>query len=360
MIFYLFLLLLCNASSLYSFSNRAVITRQCNTQTALLSSIFYDDSSETESGSLTSFNNAKKLKQREVDEEYNNGISELLKFSQLKADKLILESKISDVLNILKNTDYGANCPTTTCVKVNDFIDNVSIVENKIAPIDNELLFGNYKVSFSNNGNDQKGGPAAGGGFRNMKYIYKVDGLYQHVLRDGNSIQVINYVKGKLFHWFILSVMLKGKVEKLSEERKKDILSTYGNKMTKSAVKADFEPPRLALSYGDNVLLSLSVGPKSSVELDTTYVDEKIRVGKGARGSYFVFERLLPGTAEFYQSDKYKAALQKPFLQIRKIAYVTAAISTLFLVKKVNPIVNGIILIGSLLVANSKGGNFDY
>ena len=349
----LLFMLLCTISSLHSFRNRAVLSRH---STRVLSIIF-DDSSEIETGSSTAFNEAKKNEQRQLDEKFNNVIYDRLKFSQLKAEKLMLESKISDIINILKDTDYGSNCLNTTTIKVNDFINNLSSVENEVAPIDDDLLFGNYKVSYSNTlySKDQRG-EAAGGGFRNMKFIYKVDGLYQHVLRSSNSAQVINYVRGTLFHWFVLSVVLRGQIEKLSEERKNVILSNYGNKMTTSAVRADFDPPRLALSYGENVLLSFSIGPKSSVELDTTYVDDKIRVGKGARGSYFIFERLLPGTAEFYQSEKYKTVLQKPFLQIRKIAYLTAAGASIFLLKKVNPVVNGIILIGSLLIANNKGG----
>jgi hypothetical protein len=33
------------------------------------------------------------------------------------------------------------------------------------------------------------------------------------------------------------------------------------------------------------------IGPKSSVVLGTQYLDETIRLGKGSRGSYFVFTR---------------------------------------------------------------------
>jgi hypothetical protein len=32
-------------------------------------------------------------------------------------------------------------------------------------------------------------------------------------------------------------------------------------------------------------------GPPSSVQLTTTYLDERIRLGKGSRGSLFVFTR---------------------------------------------------------------------
>lgn len=52
-------------------------------------------------------------------------------------------------------------------------------------------------------------------------------------------------------------------------------------------VKVIFEPPVLSL-FGN---IFLPIGPPSSVVLTTTYVDERVRLGKGSRGSLFVFTR---------------------------------------------------------------------
>ena len=55
----------------------------------------------------------------------------------------------------------------------------------------------------------------------------------------------------------------------------------------KDTVKVQFEPPELSL--GSAVVLR--IGPPSSVQLTTTYLDERVRLGLGSRGSLFVFRR---------------------------------------------------------------------
>ena len=52
------------------------------------------------------------------------------------------------------------------------------------------------------------------------------------------------------------------------------------------AVQVFFEKPELCVAG-----LSLRIGPESSVVLKTSYLDEAVRLGKGSRGSNFVFVR---------------------------------------------------------------------
>lgn len=52
-------------------------------------------------------------------------------------------------------------------------------------------------------------------------------------------------------------------------------------------IKVVFEPPQLRLGA-----LEFQYGVQSEVELEITYIDDKVRLGKGSRGSLFVFERL--------------------------------------------------------------------
>ena len=51
--------------------------------------------------------------------------------------------------------------------------------------------------------------------------------------------------------------------------------------------RVQFEPPELSLGSA----LSLRIGPPSSVQLTTTYLDDRVRLGVGSRGSLFVFTR---------------------------------------------------------------------
>lgn len=52
-------------------------------------------------------------------------------------------------------------------------------------------------------------------------------------------------------------------------------------------IQVIFEPPVLTIGAFD-----YKYGGQSEVKLEITYVDEKIRLGKGSRGSVFVFQRL--------------------------------------------------------------------
>lgn len=51
-------------------------------------------------------------------------------------------------------------------------------------------------------------------------------------------------------------------------------------------VEVTFESPQLALGP-----LSFTYGGESKVRLATTYLDERIRLGRGSQGSLFVFVR---------------------------------------------------------------------
>lgn len=52
-------------------------------------------------------------------------------------------------------------------------------------------------------------------------------------------------------------------------------------------MQVDFEPPRMTLEGG----IDLPIGPTSDVVLTTTYVSPTVRLGRGSRGSLFVFTK---------------------------------------------------------------------
>lgn len=56
-------------------------------------------------------------------------------------------------------------------------------------------------------------------------------------------------------------------------------------------IQVVFEPPELKVGG-----LEFTYGGESEVKLEITYVDEKIRLGKGSRGSLFVFQRRQPSS----------------------------------------------------------------
>lgn len=54
-------------------------------------------------------------------------------------------------------------------------------------------------------------------------------------------------------------------------------------------IQVVFEPPELKVGGAE-----FTHGGESEVKLEITYIDEKIRLGKGSRGSLFVFQRTKP------------------------------------------------------------------
>lgn len=107
------------------------------------------------------------------------------------------------------------------------------------------------------------------------RLLFATSGLFQSVLPGpdpGSPPLVINKVAFKLFGIIPGAIGLRGKAFPMGADQ--------------DTVNVLFDPPVLSLG---NVHLRL--GPPSSVVLTTTYVDERVRLGKGSRGSLFVFTR---------------------------------------------------------------------
>jgi len=92
----------------------------------------------------------------------------------------------------------------------------------------------------------------------------------------------------------VLYVILDGFCKPLLLDERERLTKIYGNKLTEGTVKAFFLPPLLGIGLynNSNNLFTFRVGPKSDVVLDTIYLDELFRLGRGSRGSTFIFKRL--------------------------------------------------------------------
>ena len=175
--------------------------------------------------------------------------------------------------------DSGENIPNEQRLRANDIIRELASLGKSapLRPLKNPLLWGNYNVAYVSQGNAQ-GGPPAGGRFRTGigKLLFHTTRLCQSVLQPD---VVTNKIEARLFGFLPLSVGLRGTLLAIPENADgPDNLDT---------VKVFFEPPELSLPGGINTRF----GPPSSVVLTTTYVDERVRLGRGSRGSLFVFTR---------------------------------------------------------------------
>jgi hypothetical protein len=272
------------------------------------------------------------------------------------------------ILDLVAETDRGASADADTKEMVDSWIFKKSDeYTTRLGPgktaLDDPLIFGNYNVSYVGVGKDQRGNPA-GGRYRGFlgRLLYRNEGLYQHILKEeatnGSSVArtlAINNVRGRLLSLIPLSVVLKGVVQQISDARRTELMNKFGTKLTASAVKAVFEAPYITIGG-----VTLQVGPPSSVVLDTPYVDDRVRLGVGSRGSTFVFAR-----TDDAASYKWKQELSKPPLKGRRVgllfALATVALNTVLKgsFKILGRIVSVPLGIFSLLLLLSKGGIID-
>ncbi|XP_004244474.1 probable plastid-lipid-associated protein 8, chloroplastic [Solanum lycopersicum] len=133
-------------------------------------------------------------------------------------------------------------------------------------PVKCPLIFGEWDVVYCSNPT------SPGGGYRSAfgRLFFKTNEMIQVV--EAPDI-VRNRVSFSLFGFLDGEVSLKGKLNVLDEKW----------------IQVVFEPPELKVGG-----LDFQYGGESEVKLEITYIDEKIRLGKGSRGSLFVFQRRKP------------------------------------------------------------------
>ncbi|KAL8536775.1 hypothetical protein ACS0TY_012084 [Phlomoides rotata] len=179
-----------------------------------------------------------------------------------KPDDLV-ESIVSKVMQ----TDRGVLLAREEHQKVAELADELHkfCVDE---PVKCPLIFGDWDVLYCSNPT------SPGGGFRSAfgRLVFKTKEMIQaveapDVVRNRVSFSLMGSIEGK--------VSLKGKLIVLDEKW----------------IQVVFEPPELKVGG-----LEFKYGGESEVKLQITYIDEKIRLGKGSRGSLFVFQRRNPET----------------------------------------------------------------
>ncbi|BDA43379.1 probable plastid-lipid-associated protein 8, chloroplastic [Coccomyxa sp. Obi] len=181
---------------------------------------------------------------------------------------------VVEVLHKIEGTDRGAEAPEDLQNEVENLLEKLEDLGQAQVPrpLENPLIFGNYDVAYvSTRGAPKQDGQPAGGRFRSRfgRSLFRTEKVCQSVIQPDI---VTNKVEFSLFGLVPGHVGLRGKLEQVDGD--------------KDTVKVLFEKPELCLGG-----LSLRIGPPSSVILKTSYLDEAVRLGKGSRGSKFVFVR---------------------------------------------------------------------
>lgn len=135
-------------------------------------------------------------------------------------------------------------------------------------------------------------------------------------IKKQSRVYAINYITGKLFRFLTVSVILKGAVQKITETERTQMTAKYGTTLSPGTVRADFEPPLITIGG-----LGIRIGPNSNVVLDTPYLDDKIRLGMGARGSAFIFKRTKDSRANNWKIDINRKPVNAKFLGFLLISF---------------------------------------
>lgn len=244
-----------------------------------------------------------------------------------------------ELIDAVRDTDRGADKTRLSDERQAAIFRSIALLEESAAGADlvrsGEAL-GNYEVAFVGAVGQEKSSPA-GGYWRGKvgRLLFRTEALFQHIVKlpesevppyvalgrkgaksgqsqpkcegaraalddDEAGLVAVNVVRGRLFGFLPLTVMLCGLGLTLSDAQRAAVLSTSKAKggnhdLTGNVVRVDFSPPLLCLSLGPPALqrlLRLSLGPFSEVFLDTTYASPRLRLGRGAiSGSQFVFVR---------------------------------------------------------------------
>ena len=203
---------------------------------------------------------------------------------------------VNELLAVIKDTDAGASATDAQRKRVQELATQAEAAfayAGSDARTD-PRLFGDYRVSYTSSPQ------AAGGRFRSSlgRALFQTHALYQNVVAPD---VVANRVEFSLFGRVPGSISLRGPFRPCDPLRvlpRSDVvqgegvagLGDAGVRTFGGSVEVAFDAPRLEVA-GESVTL----GGASSVRLATTYLDDRIRIGRGGFGSLFIFERMAPG-----------------------------------------------------------------
>lgn len=195
---------------------------------------------------------------------------------------------VDQLLLKVKNTDGGLSVAPSERQEIDALIAQLVEIGKSQNPMQDPRLFSKYSVAYTSTKDKS---PPAGGLFRSKvgRLIFLSRGLFQHVFKPDT---VVNLVCFRLLGILKGCVSLRGKLEPLEDD-----------KLGPNAIKVTFERPRLCLGS-----MVFQFGPRSHVRLATTYLDERVRLAVGGRGSLFVFEK--GGAAETPVADEWNAVFQ--------------------------------------------------
>lgn len=181
---------------------------------------------------------------------------------------------VDKLLAYAKNSDRGGKTTPSERESIDSIIDEISDSGNKYIPNQtlNPSLFDEYVIVYSANSKLQKSQPV-GGLLRTPigKVLFRTREIFEHFIQPNTVIQMICF---RFLGIITGNVALKGKID------------FSVDKMNKSEIVFQFQQPRLRL--GPAVF---EYGPCPRLSTNILYVDDRVRIMQGKRGSRFIFAR---------------------------------------------------------------------
>lgn len=202
-------------------------------------------------------------------------------------------SEVKQLIDRLASSVPLSSSESESTKKDGDTNTDTAVNDDDDRMLNSPLMFGEYDVSYTATGSKQYGEPA-GGRFRGAlgRAVFQTRSVRQNIYSPNIVENVVEFsILGRING----RVSLLGTFRKfVKNDETENVSNGDANTIadTSNTVRADFEKPKIELSVGKSRSMTIRLGPTSTVVLKTPYVDERVRLGIGGRGSLFVFKRI--------------------------------------------------------------------
>mmetsp|Transcript_1349 Transcript_1349/g.4039 ORF Transcript_1349/g.4039 Transcript_1349/m.4039 type:complete len:328 (+) Transcript_1349:188-1171(+) len=225
---------------------------------------------------------------------------------------------VDQLLEVVEPTDRGVKATPEKRAIVDGLIKRLErSYKGTDAAATPEWLFRETEVVYVGQ-RDSRRANAAGGKFRGRfgRLLFSTKALYQHVLKEGGREIAVNANRFRFLGLVPGCAVLRGTVA--PEEDYEALGRKWNRTLSSNTLRASFERPRVTLGP-----LAFAVGPPSTVRLDTTYLDERVRISRGgSSGTPFVFKACAGDAGAALWRD---VVAKKPVAAAKAGVFVAAA-----------------------------------
>ncbi len=192
---------------------------------------------------------------------------------------------VDKLLESVKKIDGGPLTSKAKKAELDELINRIIAIGDNSGEdyLSNPLIFGQYSVAYTGGG---RGNSAAGGAFRSAlgRLFFVPRGAFQHIFQPDVAVNLVAF---RLFGFISGVVGLYGAFSTVDD-------------MGKGGLRVRFRRPRIRIGPW-----TYQFSNESEVKLRVAYLDERVRIAVGGRGSLFVFTR--GGIAEQSVADEWKS-----------------------------------------------------